>query len=110
MVLVVNGKTINVPNGSSVSVVNGGVFVDGHRYTNEDMNLEQLNIVINGDCGSIQVDSCSKIEVKGNVGDIATKGAVDVHGDVDGDIDAGGSVCCGDVGGDIDAGGSVCCG
>lgn len=106
----VNGKRINIPNGHSVSIINGDVFVDGRRYT-ENENLKQVNIVIEGGCDSLQVDSCDQVEVKGDVrGVLKAGGAVVVHGNALNKVDAGGSIHCGDVSGDVDAGGSVTCG
>lgn len=109
-VISVNGKRINIPNGRSVSVINGDVFVDGRRCTEND-NLKQVNIVIEGSCDSLQVDSCDQVEVKGDVrGVLKAGGTVVVHGNVLNKVDAGGNIHCGNVSGDVDAGGSVTCG
>ncbi|MBR2709950.1 hypothetical protein IKE72_02635 [Candidatus Saccharibacteria bacterium] len=109
-VISINGKRIDIPNGNSVSIINGDVFVDGRRYT-ENESLKQVNIVIEGGCDSLQVDSCDRVEVKGDVrGVLKAGGAVIVHGNALNMVDAGGSVNCGDVSGDVDAGGSVICG
>lgn len=109
-VISVNGKRINIPNGRSVSIINGNVFVDGRRYT-ENENLKQVNIVIEDGCESLQVDSCDQVEVKGDVrGVLKAGGAVVIHGNALNKVNAGGSVHCGDVSGDVDAGGSVTCG
>lgn len=109
-VISVNGKRISIPNGHSVSIINGDVFVDGRRYTDNE-NLKQVNIVIEGGCDSLQVDSCDRVEVKGDVrGVLKAGGAVIVHGNALNKVDAGGSVTCGDVSGNVDAGGSVNCG
>ena len=106
----INGKRISVPDGHSLSIINGVVFVDGKRYS-EDEDVKQVNIVIEGSCGSLKVDNCEHIEVHGDVnGTVDTGGAVTVKGSVGGDVDAGGSVSCGDVDGDVDAGGAVHCG
>ncbi|MBR0488197.1 hypothetical protein IJJ39_00765 [Candidatus Saccharibacteria bacterium] len=106
----VNGKRINIPNGHSVSIINGDVFVDGRRYT-ENENLKQVNIVIEGSCDSLRVYSCNQVEVKGDVrGVLEAGGSVIVHGNAHNKVDAGGDIHCGDVGGDVDAGGSVTCG
>lgn len=108
--IIVNGKRINVPNGHSVSIINGDVIVDGKSYT-DNKDLKEINIVIEGDCGSLKVDSCNRVEVGRDVaGDIRAGGSVVVHGAVQKNIDAGGSVTCANVGGDVDAGGSVTCG
>ena len=109
-VISVNGKRISIPNGHSVNIINGDVFVDGRYYT-ENENLKQVNIVIEGSCDSLQVDSCDQVEVKGDVrGVLKAGGNVIVHGSAHNEVDAGGSIHCGDVGGDVDAGGNVTCG
>ena len=106
----VNGKRIDIPNGHSVNIINGDVFVDGRRYI-ENENLKQVNIVIEGGCDSLQVDSCDRVEVKGDVrGVLKAGGGVIVYGNAHNKVDAGGSIQCGDVGGDVDAGGSAICG
>ena len=107
--ITVNGRSIIVPNGQ-ISVINGDVFVNGQRYTDNE-NLKQVNIVIEGGCDSLQVDCCDRVEVKGDVRSVLESGgSVTVQGGVFNKINAGGSVTCGDVSGNIDAGGSVNCG
>ena len=107
--ITINGKLINVPNGSVV-ISNGEVYVNGQRYT-DNTDDKTINIVIEGNCESLKVDHCQQVEVKGDVrGTVDAGGAVVVHGNVLKNVDAGGSVNCGDVGGDVDAGGNVNCG
>ncbi|MBR3319197.1 hypothetical protein IKG06_01670 [Candidatus Saccharibacteria bacterium] len=108
--ITVNGKSVSVPDGHSVCIMNGEVLVDGRRYT-ENESLKQINITIEGGCESLQVDHCDRVEVKGDVrGSLNTGGSVTVHGNVGNDVDAGGSVTCGNVSGNVDAKGSVTCG
>lgn len=84
----VNNKTINVPKGASVSVVNGQVFVNGKPYENLGKDTT-VNLIINGDVGSI-----------------ITKGPVQCH-KVLGDVEAGNYVECGDIGGNVHSGNYV---
>jgi hypothetical protein len=89
----INGQTIEVPPGSSVSVDGeGNVIIDGQPYGGKSNDI--------------------KIEVIGNglINLKVQRGSVKVTGDVGGDVDAGGSVTCGNVGGKVDAGGSANCG
>ena len=108
MKVTVNGKRITVPGGGgSISIVNGEVFVDGQRYT-ENEETKQVNIIIEGSCGSIQVDACDRVEVKGDVrGNLEVNGSVTIHGNARENVRSGGSVRCGNVGGSINAGGGV---
>lgn len=89
--ITVNGRRIDVPSGRFINIINGDIFVNGQRCT-ENGDLKQIDIVIEGDFDLLQVGSCDRIDVKG-----------DVHGD----ISAGGNVNCGNVTGSITAGGSV---
>lgn len=103
----VNGRTIHVPAGKSVSVINNQVFVDGVLFTDQDNPVNIVNVVIEGNVGELKADG--GVEVKGNVeGSIKCEGSVNC-GDVKGDVKAGGSVNCGNVGGNLKAGGSVNC-
>ena len=105
----VNGKTIRIPGCHSICIVNNQILVDGQPYK-EDEDLKQAKIIIEGNCESLQVGSCSSVEVKGNCGSVNAGGPVSVGGKVDKDVKAGGSVKCGDVGGNVEADGSVNCG
>lgn len=89
----VNGTTI-VTEGSSVSIVNGKVIVDGKTLDTKDMPV--INITVEGDAKEINADACSRIEVKGNVtGSVKT-----MSGDVQ-CSNVGGSVST--MSGDVDA-------
>lgn len=106
MRVTVNGQTIDVPDGSSVSVVNGVVSINGIDTNLDARGVDKL--VIEGAAGNIQADVAS-VTVRGNVvGNIAAGGSVSCN-DVHGSIAAGGSVNCDDVGGSVRAGGSISC-
>lgn len=83
----VNGKTINVPNGANVSVINGQVYVDGKLQ--DDFSDNQINLIINGDINNLTTD-CS----------VTCK-------TVNGDIKAGSYVKCDNVGGNVNSGSYV---
>lgn len=120
MKITVNGTTVEVPDGSSVSVVDNQVIVNGTRMDGVTFN-NNLKIVVEGglihlraERGSVTVngDVTGSVNAVGSVtcgnvgGSVDATGAV-TCGNVAGDVDASGSVQCGDVGGDIDATGSV---
>ena len=120
MKIVVNGTTVEAPDGCSVSVVNGQIIINDEpaevSFSNElkieviggliNLKTERGSVTVHGDVQG-QVNANGSVKVDGNVG-----GKVDANGavtcrDVKGNVDAGGSVQCGNVGGDVDAGGSV---
>lgn len=86
--------------GSNVVVINGKVIVNGKDVTPDS---KEINIIIDGDIDELRVDSCNKVSVTGNVGDIKTQsGDVKIKGDVTGQIQTmSGDVDCLNVGGSI---------
>ena len=73
MKITVNGESIEVPDGSSVSVSNGNVIISGStRFTYRD----EVRVDIVGNCGAIQTVS-GDVNVRGDAGAIQT-----VSGDV----------------------------
>jgi len=119
---VINGVSIEVPPGSSVSVVNDVIYVNGSPYDGKEGKASGIvKIEIHGDPLNVKAEH-GDIEVHGNVqGDAEAAGSVrcqqvgqnataggSIHADdVGGNASAGGSVKCGSVGGNITAGGSV---
>ena len=87
----VNGRTITVPDGCLLSIINGIVLVDGKPWDGEKLT----GIV--------------KIDVTGTLLNLSSDQSVEVHGDVQGDLNAKGSVSCNNVGGSVDSGGSCSC-
>lgn len=108
----VNGKVYNIPNGKSISVINDKVFVDGKLFAGEeDSNVKTINITIEGNVDTVEVDSCNKLEINGDVnGPLITGGSATVSGNVSQGVQTGGSLKCGDIGGNVNAFGSVKCG
>jgi hypothetical protein len=92
----INGKSYS---GNNIVVNNGKVVIDGKNVTPD---TKEININVDGNIESIEVDSCNKFIVNGNVtklssisGDIKCK---DVHGGVN---TISGDVECGKVGGNV---------
>lgn len=105
---VVNGVEIDVPNGSSISVINGDVYIDNKKYTEgvlEDGKV--VHITINGDVGNLKADC--EVTVQGNVNGRVDSGmSVDVYGDVNGNVSSGMSIDIkGNQTGNVSAGMSV---
>jgi hypothetical protein len=107
----INGKTFNIPNGSSISVIGDTITVDGKPFVpDEDTGpLRDLEIKWDGPLASLKVQGSNVKVTCGDVqGDVNAAGSVDC-GAVEGSVDCGGSINCGDVGKNVDAGGSVNC-
>lgn len=127
MRITVNGKVVEVPDGTPVSITGDTVTVGGESWSHSDHRIKvdvvggltslmvrngdvTVNGVINGKVdagGSVSVNGWKNDANSGYIeGDVDCGGSINC-GDVRGNIDCGGSVNCGSVGGDIDAGGSV---
>ena len=85
--------------GISVLIKNGKVFIDGNEVTSDG---KQINIKVEGDIDSINVDCCEKIEVSGSVKNLsATSGDV-ICGDITNDVKTtSGDIECKNVNGNI---------
>lgn len=103
----INGKSYNIPDGKSISVVDNRLYVDGVPY-GESLPSPRVEIVWTGPLASLSVDNGS-VECGAVEGDVRAKGSVN-SGKVNGSVIAGGSVKCDDVAGDVKAGGSISCG
>ncbi|WP_024622487.1 hypothetical protein [Metaclostridioides mangenotii] len=106
----VNGVEIDIPNGSSVSIQNGTVYIDGKKYENEELKDKQVvNLIVNGNPQNV---SATNVEVNGTVKQsIDASGNVTVYGDMEASIDAMGNVTInGKHTGKIDAMGNVTAG
>lgn len=83
----VNGRIYHTPEGSSVSVINNKVYVDGKLF--EDFNEtkeKNIKITIEGDIHDVKLD-CGDIVVNGNVNNINNiNGDIKIKGDVSGDV------------------------
>lgn len=98
----INGTTITQTGGGRTVVVrNGRVTVDGKDVTPEGPE-KTINISIEGNVGSLEVDACDRIEVNGSVGSVTTAAGDVQCGDVHGSVQTmSGDVRCGDVAGSV---------
>lgn len=92
----INGATFK---GKNIQVRDNKVYLDGKlQPISKDTKI--VNIVVNGDINSIEVDVCENIEVSGNATDIQTvNGDVKIEGQVGGNIKT--------VNGDVKTKGSI---
>jgi hypothetical protein len=105
--ITINGKNVDVPNGSSICMKGGKIYVDGKELDIEGIASDAtINIEVVGDVESIECDG--SVRVTGNSGSINCGGSSKVGGNVEGSVNAGGSVRIeGNHKGNITAGGSV---
>lgn len=99
--IIINGKKYK---GNSVVINGSKVIVDGVDMT-KDEDSKIINVIIDKDFnGDLNLKSCDKIEIKGNVnGDImATSGNIECD-NVTGSIKmTSGNVKCNDIGGHVE--------
>ncbi len=89
--ITINGKTLSVAGGASVSVINNKLFINGKVVNDlQQYEVKNIKITIEGDCGNI--NTTGDVTVKGNCKDIDCNGSVTCYGDINGDIDCNGSV------------------
>ena len=84
----INGRTIEVPNGRNLSIINNKVYVDGKLYDTdkEFPETKVFNIVIEGNVEKVENEEGS-ITVNGSAGSIsAVNGNVSVGGSVSGSV------------------------
>ena len=97
--LIINGTTIGHGK-NNIVVINGKVYADGTDVTPDS---KEISITIEGNLEHLEVDYCSKISIKGDVGSIkSASGDIDITGNVNSGIQtASGDVECSDVHGSI---------
>lgn len=94
--IIINGKSYI---GSSVSINNNRVIVNG-KEINEDSKV--INITVEGNVDSVEVDYCAKIVVNGFVNKLSTTSGDVECGNVNQTVKTvSGDVECGNVGGDV---------
>lgn len=105
----INGKTVTIPDGKSVSIVNNKIFVDGVEFKTDKGTVEGLTIIVQGNVEKLEVKSDNQITIQGNIsGDAEIEGSLNCDS-IGGNVSAGGSVNCDDIKGNVSAGGSVNC-
>lgn len=92
----INGQTFTVPNGCSVSINDGVIFVDGKEWKDGKI------------CGKLS--GVVRVELSGDIQSVKTDASLVVNGDVKGSANSGGSMQCGHIGGNANSGGSMQCG
>ena len=110
--VVVNGKSYNLPNGGSVSVIGNVVYCNGKIVTDcDEFKEKEISIVVQGDNNTVSSD-VANITVNGNANNVSTKsGDIEINGNANevstlsGDIEVTGSINgnCKSVSGDIKA-------
>ena len=101
---IVLGKVGRVITGAkSIVIKNGKTYVDGKCSEDLDMNKmndRTINVTITGSIENLEIDTCDKVHVNGDVKRLSTtSGDVDVKGNVTG--------CIQTASGDVDVDGSV---
>ena len=110
--IIINGRVIHAE-GSSVSIINGKVRVNGKQISNlDEIQDKEVNISISG-VQNLEVDYCTQVNLTGNAKSVRTQsGDIQISGNVDGDVSSmSGGISCGDVAGNVrTASGDVECG
>jgi len=93
----INGKTFT---GNTITINDGNITIDGIDQTPESKNIQ---ITVEGNITTLDVDSCRVITVNGDVAAVKTMSAdVDILGTVIGWVNTmSGDVNCGNVGGSV---------
>lgn len=104
----INGRTIQVPDGVSVSIINDVLYVNGNKFEGEGYESKYFKIEVIGGLASLKVER-GDVVVHGNAGNVDAGGNVTVSENTE-TIDAGGNITCGNVSGNVDAGGNIICG
>ena len=93
----INGKTYK---GNDLSISGGKVYIDGKLQHEEDKI--DINITVNGNLDTLEVDACNTITVKQNCKVVTCKnGNVIIHGNVEGDVtNKNGNIKCKNILGD----------
>lgn len=99
MATVIRINGIEVSFGRKVRIENGRVTVDGEDVTPEG---KVIKIEIQGNVGSLMVDSCDTVQVAGDVGSLEVKAGDVTCRDVSGSVSTmAGGVNCNNVGGSV---------
>jgi hypothetical protein len=96
----INGVVIQTSGRGNITIHGGHITVDGKDVTPD---AKEISIVVNGSLASLEVDSCDKVSVTGDVGKVSTiSGRVDISGNVAGSVSTvSGRVDCGNISGSV---------
>ena len=96
--ITINGKTYT---GKSVSINGNDVYLNGKKVTPTD--TLKVNIIVEGNIDTLDVDVAEKIAVEGTVGSVrTTSGDVNIKGNVTGGVKTtSGTVKSGDISGSV---------
>jgi len=94
--ITINGVTFS---GSNITVSKGKIIIDGKDVTPDSKNI---NITVNGNINSVEVDVCDKFTITGDVDSVQTaSGDVDIKGNAGSINTMSGDVDCWNVKGSI---------
>jgi len=95
-VIVINGVSYT---GNSVSISNNKIVINGKEVKDDS---KVINITIDGNVDSLNVDNCVKVVVNGFVNDLNTMSGDVECGNVNKNVrSSSGDIECGNVGGDV---------
>lgn len=100
----VNGCTITVPDGASLSIIDNTIFVNGKEWDGGKLS-GIVRVELSGDIKSVKTDA--SLTVNGDVNGSANSGGSMQCGNITGNANSGGSMQCGHVSGNVCAGGSI---
>lgn len=91
---------MNISSSGNIVISNGRVIIDGKDMTPES---KIINIAVAGNIEKLEVDSCGKILITGDVQNVKTQsGDVEISGIVNGNVQTmSGDVDCNNVSGSI---------
>jgi len=91
--ITINGKTINM-SGDNIIISNGKVLIDGKDVTPD---AKKIDIKVTGNIETLDVDTCDRIHIEGEVYTVKTMSGEVVCGDIKGDV----KTMSGDVSADV---------
>lgn len=95
----INGSAI-VSGSKNITIVGNRIIVDGIDVTPDS---KDINITVNGNIESLDVDCCDKINIVGAVAKVrTTSGDINISGNVTGDVKStSGDIKCGQISGSV---------
>lgn len=98
--ITINGKTYK---GNNLQISGNQVLIDGKRVDQQE-DEKVINITVEGNIDTLDVDYCDKLEITGDCGSVTSKnGNIQVKGNVNGDVtNKNGNIVCRNVAGDAE--------